>query len=191
MQGHSCHHYHLAYANYSHTGNRFSRRSPAVSEASAGELRRDILASFELLMRHVARWRQFDLADVEVTMPQARCLLFVGLHPSISISALAASLRIGLPAASGLVERLVEAGHVERNPDPVDRRQQLVSLTESGQALVDRFHELPAEKLGELIARLSVHELQGLALGVAAIEREARRIADQVPYDSNTERTPA
>ena len=50
-------------------------------------------------MQHVARWRQFDLVDVDVTMPQARCLMFVALNPAISISALAAHLRIGLPAA--------------------------------------------------------------------------------------------
>ena len=162
-----------------------------MSEAAAGDLRRDILHSFELLMQHVARYRQVDLVDVEVTMPQARCLMFVAINPSISISALAAHLRIGLPAASGLVERLVEAGHIDRKADPDDRRQQLVSLTDQGRALVDRFHELPSEKLGELIARLSVEELHGLRLGVAAIEREARRIADEVPQPSNLERTPA
>ena len=105
--------------------------------------------------------------------------------------ALAAHLRIGLPAASGLVERLVEAGHLERNPDTHDRRQQLLTLTEQGRELVDRFHELPAEKLGELIANLSLEELRGLRAGVAAIEREARRIADDTLQTPDTERTPA
>lgn len=162
-----------------------------MSEASEADLRRDILDSFELLMQHVARWRQVDLADVEVTMPQARCLMFLAINPSIPISALAAHFHIGLPAASGLVERLVEAGHVERKPDPNDRRQQLVTLTQPGQALVDRLHELPSEKLGELIAGLSVKELHGLRLGVAAIEREAHRIADHVPATPDPERTPA
>jgi DNA-binding MarR family transcriptional regulator len=141
-------------------------------------------------MQHVARWRQVELADVEITMPQARCLMYLAISPSVSITALATHLHIGLPAASGLVERLVEAGHVMREPDPHDRRQQLVSLTGQGQALVDRFHELPAEKLGELIAGLSVRELRGLRLGVSAIEREARRIAEDVPRNPDSERNP-
>ena len=139
-------------------------------------------------MQHVARWRQVELADVEITMPQARCLMYLAISPSVSITALATHLHIGLPAASGLVERLVEAGHVKRDPDPGDRRQQLVSLTAQGQVLVDRFHELPTEKLGELIAGLSVRELRGLRLGVAAIEREARRIAEDVPRSLEPER---
>ena len=124
-------------------------------------------------------------------MSQARCLMLVSLHPSMPISVLASHLRIGLPAASGLVDRLVDAGQVERKVDPVDRRHQLVTLTERGQAAVDRLHELPAEKLGQLLAGLSLNELQGLRLGVAAIAREAGRIADSTPAEPEPERTPA
>jgi DNA-binding MarR family transcriptional regulator len=166
-------------------------RGRLVSEATAEALRLDILQSFESLMRHMSRWRQVELADVDITMSQARCLLYVAISPAVSISVLAAHLRVGLPAASGLVERLVEAGHVKRDPDPRDRRQQLVSLTEQGQVLVERFHELPSAKLGELIAGLSVRELRGLRLGVAAMEREARRIADDGSPNPEPERNPA
>lgn len=148
-----------------------------MSRGASLELREAILADFDQLIRHVTRWRQIEVTDVDVTMPQARCLLLVAGHDSMSISALASHLRIGLPAASGLVERLVEAGHVQRNPDPNDRRQQLVTLTDHGQAVVDRFHELPSEKLDALLAGLSLDELRGLHLGVAAITREAGRIA--------------
>ncbi len=158
---------------------------------SAAELRQEILDDFDQLIEHVARWRQIEVVDIDVTMPQARCLTLVALYPSISISALAAHLHIGLPAASGLVDRLVEAGHVERNPDPHDRRHQLVTLSASGQAVVDRFHELPSAKLGELLAGLSVEELRGLRLGVAAIAREARLIAESTTGIDDPERTTA
>ena len=145
-----------------------------MTSPTAGELRRAILRDFEQLMEHIAQWRQVDLADVDVTMPQARCLMFVGLRPALPISALASHLRIGLPAASGLVERLVEAGYVERTVDPHDRRHHLLTLSEGGRALVERFHELSSERLGDLLRGLSAGELQGLRLGVSALEREAR-----------------
>jgi DNA-binding MarR family transcriptional regulator len=162
-----------------------------VSDRAARDLRADILESFTQLMEHVTRWRQLDMADVEVTMPQARCLLLISLHPSMSISALASHLHIGLPSASGLVERLVEAGYVERNPDPRDRRQQLVTLSGRGRSLVDRLHELPSAKLSELLAGLSLAELRGLRLGVLAIEREAGLIAERTPPKHDPERTTA
>lgn len=145
-----------------------------MGRATAAELRMGILADFERLMQHVTQWRLLEIADIDVTMPQARCLLLVGLRPSLSISALAAQLHVGLPAASGLVDRLVEAGHLERNVDPDDRRQQLVTLSERGLALVERFHELSAARLDDLIHGLTVEELRGLRLGVSALEREAR-----------------
>lgn len=171
--------------------NRTREQNRAVSRPTARQLRSAILTDFDQLIQHVARWRQLEVADVDVTMPQARCLMLVALYPSMSISALAAHLRIGLPAASGLVERLVEAGHVERNVDPDDRRHQLVTLSERGQALVDRFHELPSEKLSQLLEGLSVAELHGLRMGVAAIAREARLIAEESAVEPNPERTTA
>ena len=164
---------------------------PLVSDPAARDLRVDILESFAQLMEHVTRWRQLDMADVDVTMPQARCLLLISLHPSMSISALASHLHIGLPAASGLVERLVEAGYVERNPDPRDRRHQLVTLSGRGRGLVDRLHELPTAKLSELLAGLSLAELRGLRLGVSAIEREAGLIANRTRPKPDPERTTA
>lgn len=163
-----------------------------MSRAEAGRLRAGILADFDELIRHVTRWRQLEVVDVDVTMPQARCLMLLALHHPMSISTLASHLRIGLPAASGLVERLVEAGHVERNPDANDRRQQLVTLTARGRAVVDRFHELPSEKLGRLLQGLSLDELRGLRTGVAAITREAGHIAadtPDTPVQAMTERT--
>jgi len=183
--------YHSCHANYSRTWNCARHQNRAVSEASADALRGDILESFESLMRQVTRWRLVDLSDVDVTMPQARGLMLVALHPSISISTLASHLHIGLPAASGLVERLVEAGYVERNPDPHDRRHQLVTLSRDGRVLVERFHELPSEELGQLLTGLDIEELEGLRLGVAAMEREARRIAELTPSPTDPERTPA
>lgn len=155
-----------------------------MSEASAAQLRRDILGDFEQLMQHVARWRQVDLADVDVTMPQARCLLLVALYPSMPISTLASHLHVGLPAASGLVDRLVENGYLERNVDPDDRRHQLVTLSAAGRRLVERLHELSTERFGDLLPGLSLDELRGLRIGVAALEREASAIAEEASQPS-------
>jgi DNA-binding MarR family transcriptional regulator len=166
----------------------------SMSEASAAQLRRDILTDFEQLMQHVARWRQVDMADVDVTMLQARCLLLVALHPSMSISTLASHLHVGLPAASGLVDRLVENGYLERNVDPDDRRHQLVTLSAGGRRLVERLHELSSERFGDLLPGLSLDELRGLRIGVAALEREAGAIAEEASdpaVPSDPERTHA
>lgn len=47
---------------------------------------------------------------------------------------LARRLAVSTAAATGVVDRLVERGHVERHPHPEDRRRVAVSLTDSGYA---------------------------------------------------------
>ena len=162
-----------------------------LTAGDAPDLRRGILDDFDRFMQHVMQWRLLDISDVDVTMPQARCLMLVGIRPSLPISALAGQLHVSMPAASGLVERLVEHGYVERNTDPDDRRHQLVTLTERGGQLVERLHELSTDKLGDLIRDLSLDELAGLRLGVAALEREARKVVATPSEPPKPERNPA
>ena len=108
-------------------------------------------------MRHVAGWHAPDFLGLEVTMSQAKCLYVVSLRPGIGMSALAEQLNVGLSSASGLVDRLVEHGYLERHEDPADRRQQQVLLTPAGAAVVERIRELNAELLRALLAGLDGH----------------------------------
>ena len=135
-----------------------------------------ILGHFGSLMRHVAGWHAPDFLGLEVTMSQAKCLYVVSLRPGIGMSALAEQLDIGLSSASGLVDRLVEHGYLERHEDPADRRQQQVLLTPAGAAVVERIRELNAELLRRLLAGLTDTELHSLRVGMAALDQEARTI---------------
>jgi DNA-binding MarR family transcriptional regulator len=136
---------------------------------------REILGHFDSLMRNVAGWHAPDFLGVDVTMSQAKCLYLVAVHPGIGMSALAEHLHVGPSAVSGLVERLVEHGYLDRYEDPADRRAQLVSLTPSGVEVLDRIREFNTDLLRTLLAGMSPAELDGLRLGLAALAREAQR----------------
>ncbi len=43
-------------------------------------------------------------------------------------------LDLGTPALSGLIERMVRDGLIERRPDPADGRARIVALTDAGRA---------------------------------------------------------
>jgi DNA-binding MarR family transcriptional regulator len=61
------------------------------------------------------------------------------------------------------VDRLAARGHVERSPDPADRRGVIVRLTDEGRAAVDAaFEELLAAE-NELLADLSPRDRDRLA----------------------------
>ena len=67
-------------------------------------------------------------------MSQAKALYLVSVRPGVPMSALAAELGVGPSAVSGLVDRLVAHGYLERKEDALDRRQHLVTITDPGMA---------------------------------------------------------
>jgi len=60
-----------------------------------------------------------------------------GAPYQLSPSALTASLMLTSGGVTGRIDRLERAGLVRREPDPADRRGQLVSLTDKGLHLID------------------------------------------------------
>ncbi len=147
-----------------------------------------ILDHYRSLMRHVADCHAHEFLAVDVTMSQAKVLYITSLRPGIGMTALAGELGVGLSAVSGLVDRLVANGYLERREDASDRRQQLVSLTVSGAQALDHLRELRAELVRRLLVGLDSHELVSLRDGVAALDREAQAIGDdQASPDSRAD----
>jgi len=161
---------------------------PAVSAT-----RKALLDSLDSLVTHVAGRNAPEFLSVDVTMSQAKVLYIVSLRPGIGMSALAAELKIGPSAISGLVDRLVEHAYLERHEDPSDRRQQLVNATPDGRRIIDRIRELSTGHIRPLLDGLSPAELEALRVGVAALERQARAAGQPPPSDTahSHERIPA
>ena len=146
-----------------------------------GPLARDatvtlILEHFASLTRRAAGWHAPDFIGLEVTMSQAKCLYVVGLHPGISLSAVAEQLGVGLSAASGLVDRLVEHGYLRRQEDPADRRQHQLQVTDAGAAAIDTVREINTNFFRALLAGLANEELDALCVGLAALDARAHTI---------------
>ncbi|MGI5380461.1 MarR family winged helix-turn-helix transcriptional regulator [Streptomyces sp. CA-251387] len=81
----------------------------------------------------VALWFS-AVEEVRPRLPprQIRALRAVRGRPSLNVTALAEHLRIGLPAASRLCDRLEAAGLLRRCPQPDDRREVRLEITAQG-----------------------------------------------------------
>jgi DNA-binding MarR family transcriptional regulator len=79
---------------------------------------------------------------------------------AIGPAEIARRLDVSTAAATGIVDRLVARGHVERRPHPADRRRTTLHLTESGR------REVVTQLLPMFIA------LDALDRGLSAAERE-------------------
>ena len=158
------------------------------------ELLDAIVGDIASIMRHVADWHVPEFLAVDVTMSQAKLLYLVTAQPGIVMTGLAAQLGVSLSTVSGLVDRLVDHGYLERREDPADRRQQRVSVTPEGATVVERMREMNDHQLRTLLDGMSVSDLRTVSAGIAALGRHASRIDEErqaARSRPKTERMPA
>jgi len=120
------------------------------------------LDGYRELAQMLAGSRQPQLPDSSVTMAQMRVLMLLSTIGPSRMSELAATLHITLSTCSGLVERLVESGLVNRRTDEHDRRQVIVSLSDEGIEFLDYFQEVGISHLRDLLLRLSPDDVRNV-----------------------------
>ncbi len=95
-----------------------------------------------------------------ISIPQYTLLGFLNQTSGLNMSQLAELMRHTTPATTGLVERLVEAGLIERFSHPKDRRQVLVRITDKGRELVEGLKRGIVRNLQELFKDLSQEDIE-------------------------------
>ena len=122
-------------------------------------------------------WEQRGL-----TLPQLRVLFHVRAQPGITTNALAGHLGLTAPTVSGLVDKLVRAGLVERGQRADDRRVIPLTLSAEGQAVVGEIRQGNQAYLAELADHLG-GDLEPLTV---ALERLVGAI-ESLPAPRETE----
>jgi DNA-binding MarR family transcriptional regulator len=94
------------------------------------------------------------------------------------IGHLAHRLGIGVSTGGHLVDKLVQAGLVERTEDSEDRRRTLAQLTPAGEELCAHLFDNMGRQMPSLIREMSEEDqaalLQGLRALVHVIEKKAQ-----------------
>jgi DNA-binding MarR family transcriptional regulator len=129
----------------------------------------ELLAVLPLLNRIVASAVRRETGE-DTTMPQFRVLALLA-ETAHTTSALARLRRVSLPAMGALVQALVERGWVKRIPDPNDRRQHTLELTDAGRAHYLRAQEQTMSQLTPLLAVLTEEELRAVQVALPALHR--------------------
>lgn len=87
------------------------------------------------------------LAELGLGRAHHRALHYIGRNPGIAVSDLLAILRITKQSLARVLNELIERGHVAPAQGHADRRQRLLTLTETGRALERRLYERQRERL--------------------------------------------
>jgi len=93
-----------------------------------------------------------------LTPAQVKVLLQLGTRHQMAVGEIGAALACSMPAASELVDRLVDAGHLVRTTDPSDRRRVLIHATPESARISARLRELREAQIRYALDQLAPHE---------------------------------
>lgn len=110
-----------------------------------------------------------DLLTLDVTMPQIKILLILYVGGPRRMSDIAADLDVTLPAATSLIDRLVEKHYVVRETYSDDRRVVLCQLSPSGEQAVNHIWQTARTRCCELLKNMDVGKLRMLSEALGAM----------------------
>lgn len=108
-----------------------------------------------------------------VSVAQMSVLLKLRYHGDLSITGLASLLGLGLPNATGLVDRLEDRGYVERWRDPRDRRVVHIRLTPRGSRIPDGMEGLQHDVLWRVLQAMDRQTLERCLAVIHEVETQA------------------
>jgi DNA-binding MarR family transcriptional regulator len=125
--------------------------------------------------RMMRRYYDRRASALGVTSAQWRLLLRLSREPGLKQVELAERLDVEPITACRIVDRLEEAGLVERQRDPDDRRAWRLVLTAKAEPILNRLRALAEEMSGEAFAGMSIEEVDAMRGKLARIRENVCR----------------
>jgi DNA-binding MarR family transcriptional regulator len=134
------------------------------------------LAAQRAVLRTLFAATTRDWIELDLSMGQLKALMALATRRGLNVGGLADLLQVGNPAASTLVDRLVQAGYVVRTEDADDRRRTLLATTPAGDELVSRLRQGAGEiRVRRWLERMDPDDLAALTRGLEALAAIAAR----------------
>mgnify|MGYP003301426996 CR=1 FL=1 len=94
-----------------------------------------------------------ELTKGKVSFPQFFLLAYLAEEECLSMSSIAKMMGHSTAAATGMIDKLQELGHLKRYTAAADRRKIMVRITEQGRNLVAQMRSNIAADLAQMMAR--------------------------------------
>ena len=125
-------------------------------------------------LRAFRAWHRGSLSLIHLSV-----LALVEAEGAVSMSRIADELDVSHASATGIIDRMVERGIVERRPASDDRRVTLIHITDAGTAVSRELLARRRDQLRAVLSELSDDDVAAFLRGVRALraarERHAQR----------------
>src|SRR6201993_2807391 len=133
---------------------------------------RRLIFLLNVAQRRLQRFLAAETQRGGVTAAQSGLLFVLGKRDGVLMGEAGAALDLGMPGISGLVERTVEAGLIEKRADPDDGRACRLWLTASGRRARARAKAGAAELNAKLMEGFSDAEIDIVARWLASVQQK-------------------
>jgi DNA-binding MarR family transcriptional regulator len=120
----------------------------------------------------MSSWEMFVVKETGYSLAQIHTLEVLGSHGAMRMKELANRLSITTGTLTVQVEKLVQAGLIERQSIEGDRRSIQVTLTEEGKEVFQQHNALHMSLTEELTRRFSAEQQKNLAQMLTLINQE-------------------
>lgn len=146
---------------------------------SSSELTETIRQLMDVITTRSMRERSHFVKASGLSLPQFGILIHLYYSTNCGISHLGEYMDISAPAASQIVDRLVQHGLVERTEDPNDRRAKQLTLTPKGRELIETGIVERTRWVDELAASLSPETYEAVASTLAMLTQAVRKLENR------------
>ena len=116
-----------------------------------------------------------ELTKGKVSFPQFFLLAYLAEEECLSMSSIAKMMGHSTAAATGMIDKLQELGHLKRYTAAADRRKIMVRITEQGRNLVAQMRNNIAADLAQMMSREGEASPMGTARRVISRRTAAAR----------------
>ncbi|MFR9804490.1 MarR family winged helix-turn-helix transcriptional regulator [Pseudonocardia sp. RS010] len=153
---------------------------PASAHASASPTTSDDVLRIVVGLRRVLRRRlRARFGEPPLRGAQAELLQQVEAEPGVGVAAAARALHLAGNSVSTLVNQLVDAGLLRREPDPADRRAVRLFLTPGAVERLAQRRAARRELLDDGLARLGPGERAAIVAALPALQHLLAAIEDR------------
>lgn len=117
-----------------------------------------------------------DGTGINTNLPIYNVLKFVKREGPISMSAIAQALYYSKQNLTHIVDQLVKEGHVERIPEPSDRRVLNIAITDRGRTFIAENSETLKNRLVEDLSHLSEEDAKQLSKAFKVVKEALPKI---------------
>jgi DNA-binding MarR family transcriptional regulator len=142
-------------------------------------LDRRLIFLLNVAQRRLQRWLAAQAPKGGVTAAQSGLLFVLGRRDGILMGEAGAALDLGMPGISGLSDRMMEAGLIEKRADPDDGRAWRLWLTASGRKALVRSKAGVAELNARLAEGFSDAEIETVARWLTSLQAKFPKGEDQ------------